>query len=100
MPRSSTLKRPEGKVLRIKWRESAWRPRIIVRSVERRDGALGLCDLEARISGWAWERQTMRPRGAGERPIGSRGRKSLNGAMPWPCTHPRFARNSGLDNHL
>ena len=100
MPTSSTSKPPPGrKVLPVKWRDSAWSPRVIIRSACRRGAPRSSWPGEAPVVLWVSGEQTQRPQTrtcaarAAQRPAqGSR-------PMPLPFGHPRFSQ-PGLDNLL
>lgn len=100
MPTSSIPKTtPTKKCVPVKWRDSAWSPRIVIRSVDRRRPAFGFPQSET----WTSDRDSA-PASlpslsrAGERLPGSSELQAQNRSLPLAFLHPRFRSTSRLDN--
>ena len=105
MPTSPISKpSPAKKNLPIKWRDSSWSPRLVIRSQSRRRPDHGFWPPNARFSDWDFLPEEPSSQGvprfdrAGERVPGRRRGASSSNVLPFPYGHPRFFSPSGLGN--
>jgi len=107
MRTSSILKlRSDKKTVPVKWRDSSWCPRIVIRSADLRGPGLGFREDGALMAGA--DASSQEARAMKIRRLGRAGRRSPNpgrcevsGARPpFPYGRSRLFPNSRLDNPL
>jgi len=99
MPTSPISKpSPDKKNLPIKWRDSAWSPRIAIRSLNRRRPPQGFWQADVRISDWNFEPEKI-PYTGTPRWGRAGGRRPLSDiTLPLNPRQSRFFPASRLDN--
>ena len=107
MPKSTTPKaRSDRKTVPVKWRDSTWYPRIVIRSLDKRGSAVSLWENDAWVNGasscpppmrGANQRRLIRPGGRSPNPARC---EASDAKAPLSYGRARFLPNSRLDNPL